>query len=63
VDVRAQRELVRAITFKTVSGSAGSRNVIFTVSDGDGGLSAEVSRMLPPTKRVDTGELALDAPV
>ena len=27
------------------------------------GLSAEVSRMLPPTKRVDTAELALDAPV
>jgi hypothetical protein len=33
--------LVRAITFKTVGGAAGQRKVIFTVSDGDGGVSQE----------------------
>lgn len=38
------QQLVRAITFKTVNGSAGSRAVIFTVSDGDGGLSVERTR-------------------
>lgn len=41
------QELVRAITFKTVGGAAGQRKVIFTVSDGDGGLSEEA------VKRVD----------
>jgi hypothetical protein len=38
------QQLVRAITFKTVNGAVGSRAVIFTVSDGDGGLSAEVTK-------------------
>jgi uncharacterized delta-60 repeat protein len=38
------RDLVRAITFKTVGGAAGQRQIRFTVSDGDGGLSAEVSK-------------------
>jgi ELWxxDGT repeat protein len=36
------QQLVRAITFKTVGGSAGLRKVVFTVSDGDGGVSDEV---------------------
>jgi hypothetical protein len=35
------QQLVRAITFKTVGGAAGQRKVVFTVSDGDGGLSGE----------------------
>jgi hypothetical protein len=35
------QQLVRAITFKTVGGAAGQRKVIFTVSDGDGGVSDE----------------------
>ena len=43
------QQLVRAITFKTVNGAAGSRNVIFTVSDGDGGLSTEVSKTVNVT--------------
>jgi hypothetical protein len=34
------QQLVRAITFKTVGGSAGPRQVVFSVKDGDGGLSA-----------------------
>ena len=38
------QQLVRAITFKTVGGLAGQRRVVFTVSDGDGGLSAEVTK-------------------
>jgi hypothetical protein len=43
------QQLVRAITFKTANGTAGSRKVIFTVSDGDGGLSAEVSNTVNVT--------------
>jgi predicted outer membrane repeat protein len=43
------QQLVRAINFKTVNGIAGSRNVIFSVSDGDGGLSAEVSKTVNVT--------------
>ena len=43
------QQLVRSITFKTVGGSAGLRNVVFTVSDGDGGLSAEVSKLVNVT--------------
>lgn len=35
------QQLVRAITFKTVGGAAGKRTVLFTVSDGDGGVSGE----------------------
>lgn len=38
------QQLVRAITFKTVGGAAGQRKVVFTVSDGDGGLSAEARK-------------------
>jgi hypothetical protein len=38
------QQLVRAITFKTVGGAAGQRKVVFTVSDGDGGLSAEATK-------------------
>jgi hypothetical protein len=40
------QQLVRAITFKTVSGTAGQRKVIFTVSDGDGGLSNEATKFV-----------------
>lgn len=36
--------LVRAITFRTVNGAAGSRAVNFTVSDGDGGVSEAASK-------------------
>lgn len=43
------QQLVRAITFKTVGGAAGPRKVIFTVSDGDGGLSAEVFKTVNVT--------------
>jgi hypothetical protein len=32
--------LVRAITYRNVGGSAGQRKIEFTISDGDGGLSA-----------------------
>jgi hypothetical protein len=38
------QQLVRAITFKTVGGAAGQRKVVFTVSDGDGGVSGEASK-------------------
>lgn len=38
------QNLVRAIAFKTVGGSAGTRKILFTVSDGDGGLSAEATK-------------------
>jgi hypothetical protein len=43
------QQLVRAITFKTVGGAAGWRRAIFTVSDGDGGLSAEVNKTMNVT--------------
>jgi ELWxxDGT repeat protein len=43
------QQLVRAITFKTIGGSAGVRSVVFTVSDGDGGLSAEASKLINVT--------------
>jgi hypothetical protein len=38
------QQLLRAITFKTVGGAAGQRKVIFTISDGDGGLSTEATK-------------------
>jgi hypothetical protein len=38
------QQLVRAITFKTVGGSAGKRTVLFAVSDSDGAASAEVMK-------------------
>jgi hypothetical protein len=43
------QQLVRAITFKTVGGAAGQRKVVFTVSDGDGGLSAEATKLVNVT--------------
>jgi CSLREA domain-containing protein len=43
------QQLVRAITFKTVGGSAGIRKVVFTVSDGDGGLSDEATKFVNVT--------------
>jgi predicted outer membrane repeat protein len=43
------QQLVRAITFKTGGGSAGLRKVVFTVSDGDGGLSDEAIKMVNVT--------------
>jgi hypothetical protein len=43
------QQLVRAISFKTVGGAAGARTVYFSVSDGDGGLSAEASKTVKVT--------------
>ena len=43
------QQLVRAITFKTVGGAAGVRKVVFTVSDGDGGVSAEATKSVNVT--------------
>src|SRR5204863_7039327 len=41
--------LVRSITFQTVGGAAGTRVVKFSVSDGDGGLSAEATKTITVT--------------
>jgi hypothetical protein len=35
------QQLARAITFKTDGGAAGKRTILFTLSDGDGGVSGE----------------------
>jgi predicted outer membrane repeat protein len=43
------QQLVRAITFKTVGGAAGLRKVVFTVSDGDSGTSAEATKSVNVT--------------
>jgi hypothetical protein len=43
------QQLVRAITFQTVGGSAGQRTILFSLSDGDGGLSAEANRTVNVT--------------
>jgi hypothetical protein len=43
------QQLIRSIMFKTVNGSSGQRKVLFSVSDGDGGVSAEVSRTVNVT--------------
>jgi hypothetical protein len=43
------QQLARAITFKTVGGSAGTRTVRFTISDGDGGLSDEAVKTVNVT--------------
>jgi ELWxxDGT repeat protein len=43
------QQLVRAITFRTVGGAAGQRSVNFTVSDGDGGVSAQASKLVNVT--------------
>jgi hypothetical protein len=40
------RDVIRSITFKTVGGAAGQRTVLFTVSDGDGGVSAGQSKLV-----------------
>jgi len=38
------QSLIRAITFRTVAGTAGTREINFTLSDGDGGLSDVASK-------------------
>jgi hypothetical protein len=43
------QQLVRAITFKTVDGVAGARQVRFSVTDGDGGTSAELTKAVNVT--------------
>lgn len=43
------QQLVQAITFKTVGGAAGKRTVLFTISDGDGGLSQEAVKTVNVT--------------
>jgi hypothetical protein len=43
------QQLVRAVTFKTVGGSAGRRSVLFSVSDGDGGSSDELAKIVDVT--------------
>jgi hypothetical protein len=40
------QQLTRAITFKTVGGSAGTRSVRFTISDGDGGTSLIATKIV-----------------
>ena len=35
------QSLTRSITYQNLGGSAGQRKIIFTLSDGDGGQSAE----------------------
>lgn len=37
-------QLLRAISFKTVQGTAGARKIAFTLSDGDGGVSDELTK-------------------
>jgi hypothetical protein len=41
VSVELAQLPVRSIRFRTFGGSAGVRSVLFSLSDGDGGLSAE----------------------
>jgi hypothetical protein len=43
------QNLLRSIYFKTVGGTVGTRTAIFSVSDGDGGLSPEVSKTIDIT--------------
>lgn len=43
------QQLARAIAFKTVGGAAGQRTILFTVSDGDGGLSDEALKTVNVT--------------
>lgn len=43
------QQLLRAITFRTVGGSAARRTVLFTLSDGDGGTSAEAVKLVNVT--------------
>jgi len=43
--IRVQ-QLVRAITFRTVGGSAGDRKIVFNIKDGDGGLSADAAKIV-----------------
>jgi hypothetical protein len=40
------QDLLRAITFKTVRGSIGIRNAVFTLTDGDGGTSSPVTKII-----------------
>jgi hypothetical protein len=43
------RDLIRSITFKTVGGTAGSRSVNFTITDGDGGVSGVRTKVVNVT--------------
>lgn len=43
------QDLVRAITFRTLGGSAGTRSIKFSVSDGKGGVSAEATKTVNVT--------------
>jgi trimeric autotransporter adhesin len=43
------QQLVRSITFRTLGGSAGTRVLKFSVSDGDGGLSSEATKTVNVT--------------
>lgn len=40
------QELVRAVKFKTVGGAAGQRDVVFSISDSDFALSAELTKVV-----------------
>jgi hypothetical protein len=43
------QDLIRSVTFKTVGGAAGTRRVLFSLSDGDGGTSEEVAKVVNVT--------------
>jgi hypothetical protein len=43
------QQLVRAITYQNIGGSGGKRTVVFTVSDGDGGLSDQRTKTVNVT--------------
>jgi hypothetical protein len=43
------QQLVRAITFRTLGGSAGPRVIRFSISDGDGATSAEATKTVNVT--------------
>jgi hypothetical protein len=40
------KELVRSITFKTVRGSSGARQAVFSLTDGDGGTSQQIAKTI-----------------
>jgi ELWxxDGT repeat protein len=41
--------LVRSITFRTIGGAAGQRKILFSVTDGDGGSSGELTKTVNVT--------------
>lgn len=43
------QQLARAITFKTAGGTAGKRTILFTISDGAGGVSGEAVKTVEVT--------------